>query len=137
MFYSQIETTCQLTWLLAKLSDRRTQIADLLRRLTGFGPAGALKNKIFGKFLLILDEVALAKRHENCLLEQIEAIEQRHRFMRKNRQLKRAVKRLNASNGDEFPESASQTPAFLPILLMWYVFAPLKINHKKQSLTVA
>jgi len=131
----------RLAWLMVTLADKRARVAGLLRRLSGMGPAGAVAPKLFGKFLDLLDEVAAATSEETGILSRIEAIEQKHRFMRAHKKLKIAAPRLVMLPAALMPAKAKRSPLELWLfLILWYlVLRPLprlKINQKKQGLTV-
>ncbi|MFY9288551.1 MAG: hypothetical protein WAO98_08635 [Alphaproteobacteria bacterium] len=79
----------RVSWLMAAWSDQRRKIASLLARLGDLGTPGGMTPKIFHKFLHMLSQVAAEKEHEMHLIDEIEAIERKHRFMRKVGWLKR------------------------------------------------
>jgi hypothetical protein len=58
--------------------------------MSGLGVPAALKPTLFRKFLDMLDEVTALRDEETGLISQIDAIELRHKLMRKQKKLKRA-----------------------------------------------
>lgn len=77
----------QIGWLSASLSTQTHKIRQLLGRIADLGVAQAMKPAMFSKFLNLMDQVAAAKDEEIRILSSIEAVEQKHRFRRKNGKL--------------------------------------------------
>jgi hypothetical protein len=126
-----------LAWLMAGLVGKRDRIVDLLRRLSGLGRA-AHKPKLFRKFLNMLDEVALAKREETSLISRIEAIEQKHRFLRQSKSLRQFGVKAAAPLPvlfPKYPEPKPRGPSKLWLLVLWYYLLRSKNNQKKQGLS--
>jgi len=75
--------TSRISWLAASLGTQRQRVADLLARIADIGHARFEKPALFQKFANLMDQVACAKEEEVCILSEIVAIEQKHRFNRK------------------------------------------------------
>lgn len=123
---------------MAKLVDKRGRIVDILRSITGLGPAGSLKPSLFSKFLGMLDEVAAVKDEETAYIGRIEALEQKHRFMRKHNKLRRAEmapKTRELEDTDENRAIAQPRNFWMWVFLLWLLFKQRVIKQKKQSLT--
>jgi hypothetical protein len=122
---------------MAGLVGKRDRIVDLLRRLSGLSRA-AHKPKLFRKFLNMLDEVALAKREEAALISRIEAMEQKHRFLRQSKGLRQFGAKVAAPMPVLFPkhpEPKPSRPSALWLLVIWYFILRQKNNQKNQGLT--
>src|SRR5262249_40368259 len=91
-------------WLGAKLAETRGHMAGLLQRMTGGSSPGA-KPALFSKFLGMLDEVARIKGEETEIISRIEALERKHRFLRKSNKLRRADATPREKNDINFEEN--------------------------------
>ncbi|HUY67676.1 MAG TPA: hypothetical protein VMV79_00040 [Alphaproteobacteria bacterium] len=131
----------RLAWLGATLGQQRRKIARLLNRMAAFGPRGSMTPAVFRKFLGMLEQVAEAREQEMHLLSRIEDIEQKHRFMRKTRKLKRARPRPASGLPADFDWKAypglKKPPqrGIMWLLAFWYLFLRQKSSQKKQGLT--
>jgi hypothetical protein len=126
----------RLAWLGAALSEQRRKIGRLLVRMTSLGPREAMKPAVFSKFLSMLEQVAVAQDEEIKLLSQIEAIEQKHRFMRKGKKLRRAQPRkAPLPDWKDYPGAKRPAMSLWWLIILWYLFMRQKINQKKQALT--
>ena len=129
----------EIAWLSARLANRRNNILDLVQRLSSFGPAAGQNPAIYGKFLRMLDDVAASMHEEVGLIGRIEDIEQRHRLRRTNKQLKQAVPPAKTAVAtcleERKPEPRRPFLTLFDLIILWYLFARKKINHKKQDLT--
>jgi hypothetical protein len=77
-------------WLAAALSERRSRIVELMRRLAGLGAPGSIKPELFHKFLELMGQIADERDKEIDLIGQIETVEEKHRFRRDCNQLEQA-----------------------------------------------
>jgi hypothetical protein len=128
-----------LAWLAAALGGQRNRIIDLIRRMTSLGSPGGMNPRIFGKFLRLLDQVASARDREIGILDRIEAIEEQHRFCRKNHMLEhiQSDPRKNPEpDGQDEAETEQPNNSLLLFLVVWAAFFHHAINQKKQGLTV-
>jgi len=96
------QTSSRLSWLTASLGERRSRLTSILRRMVGLGEPGAMKSSIFGKFLNLIEQVAGERDKEMELMSQIDAIEQKHRFMRDHHKLERADPDFESKPKKEF-----------------------------------
>lgn len=78
----------RLGWLSASLSTQKHKVMKLLSQISDLGGMRADKPILFQKFLNLMDQVATAKDEEVRILSYIDAIEQKHRFRRKEGKLK-------------------------------------------------
>jgi hypothetical protein len=134
---SLAKESSRLAWLGASLDNQRRKIGQLLNRLTRLGPREAMRPAVLGKFLRMLEQVAMAQEKEMRLLSQIETIEQKHRFMRKGNKLRKAKPRKTADfDWKDYPGVAKRPAhSMLWTLILWYLLMRQKINQKKQALT--
>jgi hypothetical protein len=129
----------RLAWLGAALTQQRRKIGKLINRMSSMGPSGALKPSVFSKFLGLLEQVAIEQKEEIRLLSQIETIEQKHRFLRKDKKLRRARPAVASSiaRWHDYPGVKKPSNGGLWwYIIVWYLFSRQKINQKKQALTV-
>ncbi|MDX2028919.1 MAG: hypothetical protein SFW62_09850 [Alphaproteobacteria bacterium] len=130
----------RINWLSSLLGEQRDRIVALTRRISGLGVPGAMKPSVFGKFLHLLDQVAIAKDEEINLIGRIEALEAAHRFRRQCKSLKNMVDALEPTGGHmpKFEDEAEDKPSRVGIWFLAFLFlvSQCKINQKKQSLTV-
>lgn len=83
----------RISWLSASLSTQKHRIMTLLGRVGDLGVMQAMKPLLFHKFLNLMGQIAAAKDEEMHILSAIEAIEQKHRFDRKEGKLKHPKKK--------------------------------------------
>jgi hypothetical protein len=134
-FYAE---SSRLAWLMAALGGHRDRIAGLLCRLRGIGAREAMNPSLFKKFLHMLDQVAFAREKEVRILNQIEAIEEKHRFRREHHQLESAADEPKETlQLEEAEKSMAEHPRqkLLWLLAFWHLFMRNAINQKKQGLT--
>ncbi len=77
----------RIDWLSASLSTQKQRVVNLLRRVADLGIVQAMKPALFGKFIKLMDQVAVIRDEEMRILNEIEAIENKHRFQRKTGRL--------------------------------------------------
>src|SRR5690242_17830814 len=80
--------TRRVSWLAEQLGTQRTTLAGFLRSLSSLGVPGNMKPSRFRKFILLLNQVATEKEKATALISEIEAIEQQHRFAKKQHRLR-------------------------------------------------
>lgn len=98
-------------------------------RLTDLGTVQAMTPRIFHKFLRMLDQIAAEKEKELHIIAEIEAVEQRHNYYRKNKQLHKVHEMVMASPPRFFAPQArpkQKTSFWLGWLL---VFASQRSNN--------
>ncbi len=128
----------RLHWLLARLSSQRIRISGLLRRLCNLTP-GMMKPAVFSKFIKLVDQIAVAKEHENTIICRIEAIEARHRFQRKRKMLRHPSLDLPEPRPYDFFYEARYKN--LPKTWLWFLaltayMSRLRISQRMPTLTM-
>ncbi len=94
------------------LDDQRGRVTALVRRMTGLGVREGMTPGRLRKLFDTLQQISFEKDKETEIISRIQSMEQRHRYHRKGRRLKRAAPNSSASKRQEsLPLSPAPTPS--------------------------
>lgn len=111
---------------------RNTQtIEDTNNKIGGLGKTESLKPSMFRRFTQWLDQIVRLRRKEQKIINEIEAIEEKHRLLREAKRLRKAesVKAVEAKIEPQ-PEEPKPRRSFWLWLLL---FAMMQSSQKKQD----
>jgi hypothetical protein len=121
---------------LAKLVDSWGQTSRKIEQkkaqLSVFGAPEGIKPSLFGKFRKLLDQIALFANKERDIISEINAVEQKHRALRKRKLLKRAEPEHNWMQGkkDYEKEAERRRRWFWWIIIFWILMTANRQNRK-------
>jgi hypothetical protein len=93
MVFLAKEVRARLVRLTDKWERKKGKIARTQVKMARLGPCGSFKPSFYAKFLKYLRQIAFFHEKELDIISKIDAIERKHRFMRKNKRLKRAARK--------------------------------------------
>jgi hypothetical protein len=85
------EAHSRLTWLMSSWSRKERKIRKLQGRAHGMGPVEGMKPSFFQKFMGLLQQISGLREKELVIISEINAVEKKHRALRKSKKLKRAA----------------------------------------------
>ena len=104
----------RLTWLEEAWRKQSLKLNALGKRWDNFAQRG-IGAKLFNKIAKLMDQIGIFKEKERKIISEIDAIEQKHRYMRDNKLLRRAKikpdherdleKELNGEDDEDEDES--------------------------------
>lgn len=139
------ESHSRLSWLMAAWAEQRYRASQFLGRITDLGPLQAMKPSAVRRFLKFMEQVGEARQEELKIINEIDEIEQQHRFRRMNKQLKKASPAVDKpsaeldplldSEGEPVQDGETPKQRWLWFAGLLYLMSSKKINQKSHDLT--
>jgi len=139
----------RLSWLGFALAARRSDITGILLRLRDIGARAGTSLSLHRKFMRLMNQVADDREKERKVIHEIEAVEKRHRELKRFNLLKRAdleaAPKIKAKpdsvfeDGDEDEDEDKKERGWFRLLwflLLFYFFWPRPAKQKNLGPTV-